>query len=242
MNKSIRLLLGIILGLCIYFLANIAVPSIRFISEFVKAHDWLFRGDITQIVFLIVSLVLMYLFSKRNVATYGIKSVNMSLVVRPVLISIIVSSVFIGIGMVVVMAGGALTERSVDPGMGIGGMLKIILSVWILASISEEVFFRGLLQSFLAPLKDYGFKLLNSHISIPVTISALGFGLAHVVLLNILSTRMAILIIINATILGFIAGYYREKTGSLIPAILVHMTFNVVGNITVVIITKIMLS
>lgn len=33
----------------------------------------------------------------------------------------------------------------------------------------------------------------------------------------------------NAAVLGLIAGYYREKSGSLIPAIGAHMTFNIVG-------------
>jgi membrane protease YdiL (CAAX protease family) len=37
-----------------------------------------------------------------------------------------------------------------------GGLLKPILSMWILASISEEIFFRGFLQSFFMPLKKYG--------------------------------------------------------------------------------------
>jgi membrane protease YdiL (CAAX protease family) len=40
---------------------------------------------------------------------------------------------------------------------------------------------------------------------------------------------MVVFIVINATILGLLAGYYRETSGSIIPAIAVHMTFNVVG-------------
>jgi membrane protease YdiL (CAAX protease family) len=36
-------------------------------------------------------------------------------------------------------------------------------------------------------------------------------------------------ITLQAFILGLIADYYHEKTGSLIPAYFVHLTFNVVG-------------
>jgi len=33
-----------------------------------------------------------------------------------------------------------------------------------------------------------------------------------------------------AVIFGVIAGYYREKTGSLVPAVIVHMKFNISGS------------
>jgi membrane protease YdiL (CAAX protease family) len=36
-------------------------------------------------------------------------------------------------------------------------------------------------------------------------------------------------ILISTTVMGFIGGYYRERSGSLLPAIAAHMTFNVVG-------------
>jgi membrane protease YdiL (CAAX protease family) len=36
-------------------------------------------------------------------------------------------------------------------------------------------------------------------------------------------------VIVLTTLLGLVAGYYREKTGSLIPAIIIHALFNVGG-------------
>jgi hypothetical protein len=239
MKSIIRLLLGFILGLFVVFLANMVMPSIGFVGEFVKNHNWLHSSDITQIVFLVVSLSLIYLFSRGNVETYGLKSVKGSEIVKPVLVSIIVSIVITGVGMVLVMLGGEGGVNGTDSIMG-SGILKAIISVWIIASISEEVFFRGLLQGFLNPLKKSGINLFKIHISVPIIFSALFFGLGHIGVISFLGTNMTILIIINATILGFIAGYYREKTGSLIPAIVVHMTFNIVGSIIGIILTKIM--
>lgn len=239
MKSGVRLLLGFLLGLFVIFFANMVIPSIRFVSGFIKAHNWLHSSDITQVVFLIVSLALIYLFSRGNVKTYGLKSVKGSEIVRPILISIIVSIVITGVGTILVMLGGERTVNEADSIMS-GGILKVILSVWIIASISEEVFFRGLLQGFLNPLKDSGINLFKIHISVPVIFSALFFGLGHVGVISFLGTNMTILIIINATILGFIAGYYREKTGSLIVAIAVHMTFNIVGSIIGIIVMKIM--
>jgi membrane protease YdiL (CAAX protease family) len=40
-----------------------------------------------------------------------------------------------------------------------------------------------------------------------------------------------ILICISATLLGIVAGTYRQASGSLIPAILVHLLFNVGGTL-----------
>ena len=40
-----------------------------------------------------------------------------------------------------------------------------------------------------------------------------------------------VVFLIVAFILGLIAGYQLEKTGSLIPAIIVHMMFNISGAI-----------
>jgi membrane protease YdiL (CAAX protease family) len=46
-----------------------------------------------------------------------------------------------------------------------------------------------------------------------------------------MDSRMVVLIVISATALGFIAGYFRERTNSLMPAIAVHMTFNIVTGV-----------
>jgi hypothetical protein len=108
-------------------------------------------------------------------------------------------------------------------------MVKTIISIWLIASTCEEIFYRGLILSFLAPLKEYGFKLFRSHISVPVIVSAIGFGLGHLCLLNQMESIIVVGIVISATLLGFIAGYFREKTGSLVPAIAAHLTFNIVG-------------
>ena len=44
-------------------------------------------------------------------------------------------------------------------------------------------------------------------------------------------TVQVIAIVAFAFILGLVAGYYREKTESLIPAILVHMFANIGGSL-----------
>jgi len=43
------------------------------------------------------------------------------------------------------------------------------------------------------------------------------------------SHQSVLFTIISAIVLGIVAGFYRERTGSILPAIVVHMSFNVWG-------------
>jgi membrane protease YdiL (CAAX protease family) len=90
---------------------------------------------------------------------------------------------------------------------------------------------RGLVQGFLEPLKDYGLRVFRLRLSIPVIVGAVFFGLMHLALLSTGADAAAVVTIaLFAVVLGLIAGYYRESTGSLWPAILVHFLFNVWGS------------
>ncbi|MBC8527494.1 MAG: CPBP family intramembrane metalloprotease [Candidatus Cloacimonetes bacterium] len=240
MKNSLRLILTIILWVCIYFLAVFVIPPVSFIAGFIKSHAWISNGDVSQITFLITSLILMYLLSKGKLSTFGFQSVKISKLAKSVLIAFIFSFVLIVLNIIMMAIAGPATEGGEHPGIN-GGMLKTIISVWILASICEEIFCRGLIQGFLAPLKKYGFKLFKSYISVPVAVSAILFGLGHFCLWGRMPNAMVIFIIINATILGIIAGYHREKTGSIIPAIAVHMTFNIVGFMIPMLLMKVMM-
>jgi membrane protease YdiL (CAAX protease family) len=108
----------------------------------------------------------------------------------------------------------------------------IVLLVFIGASTSEELLFRGLIQGYLTPLTGVGFTLRGIRISVPVLVSAILFGLMHMALISAGATLGAVLtIVISGMVLGIIAGYYREKTGSLLPAILTHICFNIWGSV-----------
>jgi len=236
-NKIKRLIFGIILGLMIHWISLIVIPSIRFIVEFVEGHRYITRGDVTQISFLILSLILIVVFTRGEVSNYGLKAVKPGELRNPVLLSIVLSFVVISAGMIIRMVidtPGASSREMMMP----GGLIKPILSVWILASISEEIFFRGFLQSFFMPLKKHGFRVFKAYISVPVMICAVWFGLGHLSLLRLMSPDIVIGIVLNATVLGLLAGYYREKTGSVIPAIIIHMIFNIVGGFVTAFLTR----
>lgn len=106
-----------------------------------------------------------------------------------------------------------------------------ILFVWVYASVSEEVLARGLLQSLLRPLARVRLPIGGGrHLSFPVVLSAAFFGCMHVVLSDVLGSAVVAVIVLT-TLLGLVAGYYRERTGGLVPAIIVHSLFNIGGSL-----------
>jgi membrane protease YdiL (CAAX protease family) len=226
MKNTIRLVLGIVMGGCIYYLSLYVIPSFSLFKGLMKL-SWISKGDITQISLLLLSLILICLLSKGKFSTYGFSPAKAKQLIKPVLISIPIPLVMIVVTMIMVIVTGTIPKGK-HPAAEYG-TVKTIISIWLIASTCEEIFYRGLILSFLTPLKEYGFKLFRSHISVPVIVSAIGFGLGHLCLLNQMESIIVVGIVVSATLLGFIAGYFREKTGSLVPAITAHMTFNIVG-------------
>lgn len=120
---------------------------------------------------------------------------------------------------------------------------QIVLLVWILASVSEEVLVRGYVQSYLEPLSHIGFNVFNFRVSLPVLVSALFFAAMHLILLTTGTPfRVIYIVIVFAFFLGLIAARQREKTRSVLPPIVTHLSFNVGGVIGGVIFVLIQIS
>jgi len=229
MKSSMRILLGIAIWLVIYLLGVYLIPQVGFIDQIISGTDWLSRGEISQVSFLILSLILILRLPGGDRQRYGFRGAGISQLIVPVGLGVLVSVGFFVLNFAIVLIaglpggpqGGSVADKS---------LLNFILTVVILASICEEIFNRGLVQGFLSPLREHSFRLFGIF-SLPVTITGLLFGLGHLCLLRAMDPRTVILIVISATALGLIAGQYREKTGSLLPAIAVHMTFNIVSGV-----------
>jgi membrane protease YdiL (CAAX protease family) len=105
------------------------------------------------------------------------------------------------------------------------GVLALVLSIWIYSSVTEEIFTRGWFQSAVSPAVDSG-----EAPDAAVVASALLFGSMHLSLLWMGADLWTVAIIVVATtLLGRAAAVARRRSGSLVPAILVHVLFNVGG-------------
>jgi membrane protease YdiL (CAAX protease family) len=86
------------------------------------------------------------------------------------------------------------------------------------ASIQEEVIFRGLIQSMVERRSTVTFSLPGGSLSGAVAFTAALFGVIHL--------EAGAVVALGAILLGLVAGELRRRSGSLLPAILVHALFN----------------
>ncbi len=93
-----------------------------------------------------------------------------------------------------------------------------LLSFVVGAAIQEEIIFRGLLQTTLAREFPATLSFFGTLLSYAAIIVALLFGLVHVEINSITAGA--------AFVLGLFSGELRRRSGSLLPAILVHAVFN----------------
>jgi membrane protease YdiL (CAAX protease family) len=86
------------------------------------------------------------------------------------------------------------------------------------APIQEEIIFRGLIQSYLQDRWQVVPNLLGDVFSPAVGFTAVLFSLVHV--------GSGFAVVLGAVALSLVAGELRRRSGSLLPAMLVHAQFN----------------
>jgi membrane protease YdiL (CAAX protease family) len=95
---------------------------------------------------------------------------------------------------------------------------KSVLYFVLCAPLQEEVIFRGLIQTAVARSAPGDVALPGIRVSGAALIVAILFALIHL--------EVAVFTALAAFILGLLAGELRRRSGSLIPAIFIHLMFN----------------
>lgn len=213
-NRAAKVSVGLIVS------GAVALVSL-YVGQLVPLADGSFvsSGFITHTVMLALSLGIMLPISRGRFADFGFKMgtyrfrPTILLWVLPTAVLSLLSTLAPGVSE----ASDALDGRAV---------LHRVIFVWIYASVCEEVLARGLLQTLISGFR--GTRTTKPRLSMPVVVSGLFFGAMHLVLIDSMGPA-AVVPIVLATLLGFLAAHYREVTGSLMPAIIVHTLFNVGG-------------
>jgi membrane protease YdiL (CAAX protease family) len=99
----------------------------------------------------------------------------------------------------------------------------IVLYFVVAAPIQEEVIFRGLIQSFLQQRWQNSFNGFSQAFSSSAVWTAMLFSVVH------LAAGPAV--IIGAMVLALLTGELRRRSGSLVPAVLVHALFNLTDSL-----------
>ncbi len=144
---------------------------------------------------------------------------------------------------------GAVSTLAISLGSGKGnlGALRELKPMQIpvlllFGPAAEEFFTRGWLQGFLQPLTTRQVKLGPASVSVPVLTAALAFGAMHLKVGFTIDAWTGAAVVVFATFLGLMAGIVRERTGSLLPAIAVHLAGNaggILGGLVILIIQRV---
>lgn len=223
-NPIIKILIAIILWLCILIISSVIQMEVLN-NKVISTNFPILEKTSTQLVMLIFSILFILILNKGSLKGYGFNwSLNFPLT-KIVFISL-------AFGFLSYLIGSLFNASASNMPSLEFTFLEEILYIWILASICEEVFTRGLIQGYLSPLKQFGIKFFKYHLSLPVLIGAILFGVMHFGLLAVGVHFLTVMnIVAFGILLGLIAGYHKEKTNSLIPAIIVHICFNIGANI-----------
>lgn len=193
-------------------------------ARFLESAPWLARDLGSHTGMLLFALLLIAILSKARFSTYGFRLPRGRWFARLALLSCGISAI------------ASLGEHTL-PGEGLTfvenySFLDQVILIWIYASVAEEVLYRGLIQGYLSPLAGRGISLGGLRLTLPVLVGAIFFGALHAMLLTVgIDGSTVAQIVVFAFLVGLVAGYYREKTESLIPAVVAHALANMTGSI-----------
>ena len=177
---------------------------------------------VTHTVMFVLSIATMWLLSKGRLDLYGITRGTYKF--SPRIVMWVLPTAVLSLASSIASQGGQGTGFPIEL-----TKCQIVVFVWVYASICEEVLTRGLLQTLLGGNSRVGAGDPRK-LSMPVIVSALFFGAMHLVLVKSMGLA-AVPIILVVVFLGLVAARYRERTGSLLPAIIVHALFNIGGTL-----------
>lgn len=230
-NALIRILVVLGIFLAIRFLSKELVGLVCDWLSNVYSIEFKYESSLYKLFMVLFSVIIMLLSPGYTLRDFGfcvpenVKYFKIIWLTFVVVIGgmIVFGSVYMGLLRNIIGDG-------TEPLAGMGGgqsFLTIVLSIWLWSSITEEIYTRGLFQSLLDKLKKYRFLRL----SVPVWLSGLAFGLLHISIYEPGKLFFTMFVVSQAITLGLLAAYYREKSRSLYPSIMVHVLGNIYGSV-----------
>ncbi len=221
-----HVLLALALVVATYLVGFMAISALAMSNpDFMAAMEskpWVAQPFLA-VVTLAVAVLLSAILTRGKLGSYGFR------ISRPVMIP---QAFLVGLILGGVLQLGISLIPTKEADIWSPSFLNQVLFYWILASISEEAIFRGLFQGYLATHLKRSYLFFRWTISLPALLSAILFGLVHLALITQgAGLWHALAIMGSAFIGGLAAGYFRDRTGSLVGPIMVHSLFNIAGSI-----------
>jgi membrane protease YdiL (CAAX protease family) len=219
----VRVPIAFLLGLFVFVAAGILSQSVgSIIPESVASKAW-WTTTLFQLLMAVISVLLMLLIGRGDLSRFGFKLGSRPPYWRIVLLVLAAQVLCTAVFLPCPRTGPEHFASEFS-------FLRIVIGVWIIASACEEVVARGLVQGFLSPLHERGITIAGVRLGLPAIVGALFFSATHLPLLMMGIDRcLGLQILVGTFLLGLIAGHFRERTGSLLPAVAAHALANVFG-------------
>jgi len=218
--------IGLVISMIIYSVSFAVMMTVtkrrKSESNILLERPWMSSAVVSPVV-LCLSLLAIFFFSAGILPLWGFQLPSL-------LLAILLSTVgvFAAIIIVVLSEHFSTTPEKMNPPSDTGGRIKFFIIIVLLASIAEEVLFRGFLQNILDNALLLALDLGWFSITGGAIVSAIVFGLIHIAPAKQMGSSVPILTI-SAFILGLVAGIFMTITGSLLLPIIIHIEFNLVG-------------
>jgi membrane protease YdiL (CAAX protease family) len=222
----VTLLIGVGLTLVTYFIAfsllMITSKKVKSIGSALEKRSWISNIIIGPII-LVLSLLIIYVLSQGNIHQWGFQWMDLWELSWLILVGGIIAIFTVGMAEILSPSPPEMKPLP-DPRSRV---LFFILIV-ILASISEELLFRGFLQGILDNTLLLEIEFGNLSLTGGSIVSAIIFAVVHVMPAKRMGMNPVVLMG-SSFILGIISGVALATTGSLIAPIIIHSLFNLVG-------------
>ncbi|MBE0527569.1 MAG: CPBP family intramembrane metalloprotease [Candidatus Thorarchaeota archaeon] len=222
----IALVIGIVISMVIYaasFAVMVAVVKKRKSEANVTlTNPWMTSAIVSPVV-LCLSLLVIFLLSMGMLPLWGFQLFTFE---GMVLLSVI--GIIAAIVVVLVSEHISPTPEKMNPPSDRRGRIIFFVVIVLLASIAEEMLFRGFLQNILDNALLLALDMGWFSITGGAIVSAIVFGMIHIAPAKQMGSSVPVLVI-SAAILGLIAGIFLTFSGSIILPIIVHIEFNLVG-------------
>jgi len=226
----IRVLLVVLLAFLTFQASVLLKQAITPILPESIASDSNSMGAIFKTILALISIFIIAIIPGKDLKSFGFCLPKRLNYLKLVGITFVVTlgSIFLLAPLYMVFLSNVFHVK-MSGGFNLGSSIWVmIIGVWFWSSITEEIFNRGLVQSLLQDLSHLRFLGL----SLPVWMSAILFGAGHLTVFKISGSPFFVMLIVsNATLMGLVAARYREKSGSIVPAIIVHILANIFGSL-----------
>lgn len=240
MKKTMNLLLALVIyfGITIVneqlFIRHLILPL--FTNGYIREHFWI-RQYIHHFGQMFLALVVMIFILRGNIKDYGLNLKNWRLSRKYILWFFLVYGVITVLNFLPNFLAGQPESLGFSPTtFNIFGWFSFEI---LMSGTSEEIFFRGLLQTFLGKAWKGSIRIIKLKVPTAAIITALIFAFAHIEInFTPFAINYNILQVIVAFVLGIFYGIAYDRTKSLLAPIVSHNYANfimyLVGYLTII--------